>query len=265
MMCLVIVIFVSAMAWSTVGMIYYPNIKLNFETLTQTPFIEYTIEIMDEAYSPFLKIGSKEIFLRQKPGEPNNERWWQFRIKYPSNIDCDESHGDFLFQRYKTFKEQITNENDAQEGRKLEVLDVLFDNDSFSLLPEFDGCKGASKNDKIYQNQIQIIIFKNSEATELAVFGFNFTVYSSMLGYIRFMNTATVENTNEQNEAVFNDIFEYCQKVADFANNSYIPTFDHIYLDDIFKTSENSWNKYIVSFSIVVIIILLIIIKYCCY
>ena len=265
MKCFVIVLFVTTMAWNNSGMIFYPNIQLNFEAITQTPSIEYSIELMDVAYSPFLEIGSKEIFLRGKLGG-NDEIWWQLRIKNSKNFDCDKDHNTFLFQRHKMFKENITNENNAQEGRKLEVLDVFFDNNSMLLLPELEGCKNAPKNDKINQNQVQLILFKNSEATELVIFGLKFTVYSTMLGYIRFMNTAIEGNTNEQNEAVFNDLIEYCQKVANFANNSYIPTFDHIYLEDIFKPSKKAWTNYIVCLSIVVVtIILLIIIKFCFY
>ena len=66
--------------------------------------------------------------------------------------------------------------------------------------------------------------------------------------------------SDEENEAVCIDFIEYCQKVAMIPNKNYIQTFDHIYSDDIFKPSKNSWTNYIKSLSIFAGMIILLII-----
>lgn len=261
----VIVLFVAAMAMDIAGSKFYPNIKLNFKKLSQVLYIDYSVETIDGGYTPFLEIGSKETILRGTSGR-NSEIWCDVIMTLNKNVDCNNILNSFGFERNEVFTKAIINENDAQEGSQLEVLDVFFYNFSLLFLSEFDGCQNALRNDKIYQNEVHLILFKNCEAFEINIFDKKYSVYSTMLGYIRFVNTAIEGNTIEQNEVVFTDLVEYCQKVAKFANNSYIPTFDHIYLEDIFKLSKNiwtPWTNFIIFLSIfVTMIILLMIIKF---
>lgn len=267
----VMVLIVTALVFNIAGTKFYPNIKLNFEKLSQNLYIDYSIEIIDGCYTPFFEIASKEVILRGTTTRDANGKtcniWCDVIMTQTKNVYCGDIYNSFGFERNEIFTKSIINENDAEEGSKLEVLDVFYYNFSLMFFSEFDGCQNALKNDKISQIEVHLILFKNCEAYELNIFGKTYSVYSTMLGYIRFMNTATEENTIEQNEVVINDIIEYCQKVAKFANNSYIPTFDHIYLEDIFKPPRNTWDpwsNYIVCLSIfLTMIILLIIIKYC--
>lgn len=259
MKCLVVVAF----CFNIVGAVFFPNIKLSFKTLSEVLHIDYTIETFQEGYSPFLDYVSKRIILRQWT-RSGRETFWELLQMHQNSINCANMYDAITFNRNSDFKENITFENNDQKWSKREVIDVFYYNNSLMTLPQFDGCKNTLKDDKLNENEIHLILFKNSEPIELTLWGIQFSVYSTMLGYIRFMNTATIGNTNEQNEAVFNDIFEYCQKVAKLSDDNYIPTFDHIYSDDIFGLLKNKRIYQIVILTIFVIMIILLIITVTC-
>lgn len=143
------------------------------------------------------------------------------------------------------------------KGKKLEVLKNLIFNFFQPHLMNYYGCENANKNDKLHMNQIKFILFKDSEIFEISVGNENISAYSTILGYMQVMNIATAGNTEEQNEVVFNDLIEYCQKVAMIGNKRYVPTFDDIYLENSLKT------KIYKPFVIIELIIVFVIIINC--
>lgn len=134
------------------------------------------------------------------------------------------------------FDDNIANKNveyEDSEGKKLEVVDNLTYNYSFPTLMNFYGCHNAVNNDMMHWNQIKLILFKNSQKFEITAWNQTITAYPFMLGHIQIMNTAIEDNTEEENEVVFNDLIEYCQKVLKSENKNYIPTFDDVYSNNV--------------------------------
>lgn len=244
----VTVLIISIMTFSTYGLVIIPNLRFHLLSLKETPEVEYSIYPIRGSLS--LVAGTSDIFLNVLKYKPI---FFKISINY---FDVDS----FTKVFFIPFEDNIDNmdvQYEDTEGKKLEVIDNLIYNNSQPQIMTYYGCKNSKKSDKINMNRINLIIFKSSEMFKISVWNETFTAYSSLLGYIQTMNTAIEGNSDEDNEGVFNDLIEYCQKVAKFENKNYIPTFDDVYLEKHFTTSTSNYNPILIIVMILFIVIII--------
>lgn len=233
-----------------------PNIILTFKTLTDFQHIEYSIETI-EGYSSSLYIS--ELYTTTfRIVHVQITSWRTDLVFYYKNNDKCVDRFNIPLETMNNKLGEFTN----WKGYKQELLFVLHTNCSAFMFMQFHGCINSKLDDKLHNNQIFLYLFKNSEPIDITAWNQTFQVYSSMLGYIKILNKATEGNSDEENEAVFNDLIEYCRKVPDISNKNYIPNFDDLYLDD---DNQPIWNEYTFHVAIILFILLLMMfISYLC-
>lgn len=256
MKCIVIVVAI-LFASQINSTIRYPNILLTFKTLSDYQFIEYSIETIEGSFSPLHILKLYTISLRVRA--LNTKPYFTFDIlfRYKSEFDCDTRFNIPLLPIEKRL-----DEYDNCETKLQEILPVLSLNSSALLFMQFYGCNNSKLDDKMHENQIDLHLYKNSEPIEVRLWNETYTVHSSMLGYIKIMNIATKGNSDEENEGVFNDLTEYCQKVANISNKNYIPTFDDIYFVESTDNSQKFVNAYKLPLVVMVFLAFIILIAF---
>lgn len=244
----VTVVIISILTLSTFGLVIIPNIRFQLHSFKQTPLVEYSVYPIGGILS--LVAGTSEMYLDVLKYKP---------IMCKISIDYVDIHS-FTKMFVIPFDDNIDNmdvQYEDTEGKKLEVIDNLIYNYSQPNLMKFYGCENSKRSDKIHMNRISLILFKNSKMFEMSVWNETITAYPSILGYIQTMNTATEGNSDEDNEGVFNDLIEYCQKVAKLAKKNYIATFDDMYLEKHFTTTISNYNPILIVGLILLIVIII--------
>lgn len=226
-----------------------PNILLTFKTLTDYQQIEYSIESIEGSFSPLYisQLYASSLRIVQMNSPPGTYLRIDILFDYKNNDNCVDRFNIPVDMMNNTLGE-YTN----WEGHHQKLLFALSTNSSSFRFMQFYGCINSKLDDKLHNNQIYLYLFKNSEPIDIHVWNETFQVYSSILGYIKILNKAIEGNSDDENEAVFNDLTEYCHKIADISNKNYIPTFDDLYLDD---NIETLWNGY--TFHVVIILFFL--------
>lgn len=239
MKCLVGVVLVKVLFLNIYGLTLKPNVEMTIKAFTHDS-IDYVIEPLEGSFSPLHVSRSYVITIRSFAGQYMS--FWMLLIKQTNQYNCDlsvsismEKNPTILVDSYVNF--------DNWEGQKQTIVESLQDNKSIPLVMQIYGCKRTRIGDLIHNNEINLVIFKNREPSDVQIWNDTLTIYPSLLGYLQVKNMANINNTDEENELVFHDLMIYCQNVATIPESqNYIASFQDFYEDDDLVIIKSNWN-----------------------
>ena len=252
----VVVVIVAAISLEVNGLNREPNVKFKFKRLTVGPIVEYEAQTIRETYSN-LQISEFYSVKLKTMTYLKNQRLkflWVLEIKYNKRCEC-EREVKLPFYTVSNITEEMENNYQTQEEDKYEILAFLTFNHSMKFLMEAYGCMNSDPKDKIHKNEFTLILYKTNEPLNLKIWNNQFVVYSYILGYLRIINTAIENNTDENNEKVFSDIVNYCQENTD--NINHVSKFDDLYSDSTIEAPKMVKFPFIVPVVIVLTILVL--------
>lgn len=256
----VAVVIVSVIALNIYGLNLRPNVQLTLNALTDFDTLEYSIEPLMGSFSALHARRSSVISLRSFTIHGPNNRWWTIQFQHKNQMNCYWNVNVPLSENPNILDDSYVK-YESWKGKKQKVLHSFYDNKSIPFLMEFYGCKRANKHDKIHQNQLNLVLLKNSEPKKIEVWNTTLTFYPSFLGYLQTKNIVNKYNTDEKNERIFRDLIHYCQHIADIPESkNYIPSFESSYENHHLQPTKTTWIfKYILIIIVALLILLLII------
>lgn len=263
-----VVVFVAVLALNIYGLTLRPNVELTIKALTPES-IDYVIEPLKGSFSPLHVSRSYVITMSSISFNSQYESYFMLGIKHTNQYNCDLSVSIPLDKNPAILVDSYV-EFDNWKGKKHKIVHSLQDNKSIPLLMQFYGCKHTKLGDLIHINEINLVIIKNSEPSDIKIWNNSVTSYPSLLGYLQVKNMANRNNTDEENEHVFRDLMIYCQKTATIPESqNYISTFQDVYekddLEDAIEDDipKNNWIFQYIPIATVAAFILMIILCNC--
>ncbi|CAO1409162.1 unnamed protein product [Diamesa tonsa] len=243
------------------------NVLIEFEGIPIETFVHYTIKPIKPGKKVQLFKGDEiSLHLRHaKFGKLTN--WWGLYVKKELVFDSSVYERNIL-NPMRIYKESSIDESNSFldqsficNGQRMEIEAIFIGE---ALLPNFMsqyGCKNSRITDNINKNIVYLIIFKGDPLFELKIDNSTLHAFRSRKGILKVANFAIKNNTQEENEFIFNHLINYCENVASSRESTYESNFEEaLGLKAIIITDEAPQRNFkipMIIFSLVAIIIII--------
>ncbi|CAO1409138.1 unnamed protein product [Diamesa tonsa] len=168
----------------------------------------------------------------------------------------------------RIYKENNKNESNSFldqsficNGQRMEIETILIGS---TIMPNFlrqYGCKNSRITDNINKNIVYLILFKGDPFFEMKIDNSTLHAFRLRKGILKVANFAKKNNTQEENEFIFNHLVDYCENVASIRESTYESNFEEAFgLKAIIITDEAPEHNFkipIIIFSLVAIMIII--------
>ncbi|CAO1399934.1 unnamed protein product [Diamesa hyperborea] len=248
---------------SALAVEFCSNVLIEFEGVPIDASVQYTIKPITPGKEVQLIKGDQiSLHLRHaKFGKHIN--WWGLYIKRELVFDSSVYERNIL-NPMRIYKDNI-DETDSFldqsficDGQRMEIETILIGD---TLLPNFIsqyGCKNSKIADKINKNIVYLILFKGDPLFEINIDNSTLHAFRSRKGILKVVNIAKKNNTQEENELVFNQLIDYCENIASIRQSTYESEFDEAFdlkaIIIIDEVPKHNFEIPIIIFSLVAIL-----------